>query len=93
MQFADQADPLEPQQQHVVGAVFQLMMGNDAAQARHGKNRRPAFIVGFPARTEYRHGDQLVIGQGLFEQRAIARLEDVQGLQHVGKHHQVGQRE
>ena len=93
LHFAHQLHPLQAQHQHVVGAVGQVVVGGDPAEAGHRIERRPAFVILLPARRQHGHGDQPVVGQGVFEQIAVARLENVKRLHHVGKQHQVRQRE
>ena len=67
-------------------------MRGDSSQAGHRTKRRPAFVIGFPARRQQGHGDEPVGRQGVFEHFPVALFENVQRLHDVRKQDQIRQR-
>ena len=90
--LADESQATHSQEQHVVGALRRPLLGGDPAQAGGGMQLGTFFVVLFPAGLQQPQRDQTVVVNGLLEHLQIPRLEDMERLHHMGKHHEVGQR-
>jgi hypothetical protein len=88
-----QVDPGQAAHDDEEAAVGGLVGGDDPAQAGARIDRRAPVIVALVAGAEAGDGQEARPGEGVADQLAVARLEDVERHEPTGQEHRVGQRE